>query len=143
MGNVQEQFYREDFDYRRGGPHLLHSWLYERLVRLLRDELVSISGKGLPPTVLEIGAGHGGYTEPVLAAGWEVTGVETSRPSLRTLQERFARNDRFHPVYSEDGSLGSVGEEFSMVLGVSVLHHIPDYLSPDPPKNIWRSSLGH
>ncbi|TMD94993.1 MAG: hypothetical protein E6I76_11420 [Chloroflexi bacterium] len=59
-------------DYRAGSPHLRHWSLYNRLVSLLRDEIRIIEGNGLPLTVLEVGAGHGGYTEPALAAGCTV-----------------------------------------------------------------------
>jgi SAM-dependent methyltransferase len=125
----QEAYYNDGVDYRRGSPHLSHWHLYDRLVGLVRDCLQRISDEGLAPRVLEIGSGHGGYTEPVLAAGCEVTAVEMSRPSLRRLEARYSGNSQFRGVLDPNGSLEGVGREFSLVLAVSVLHHIPDYLS--------------
>ncbi len=76
--------------------------------------------------MLEIGAGHGGFTEPVLAAGCEVTAVEASRPSLRTLEHRYGHNPSFRAVLDPDGSLEGVSGTYSLILIVAVLHHIPD-----------------
>ena len=73
--------------------------------------------------------GHGGYTEPVLAAGCRVTAVEASRHSLATLQRRYGANPGFRAVFDADGTLDEVDGTFSLVLIVSVLHHIPDYVS--------------
>lgn len=78
--------------------------------------------------MLEIGAGHGGFTEPVLAAGCRVTAVEASRPSLRTLERRYGHNPGFRAVLDTDGSLAEVHGRYSFVLIVAVLHHIPDYV---------------
>lgn len=129
MQSLQESSFGEDVDYRLGSPHLAHWQLYDRLVRVLLDQLHVLDRAGLPLKVLEIGAGHGGYTEPALAAGCSVTAVEMSRPSLRRLEERYGTNHQFRTVFDPDGSLSGVGDQFSMVLCVSVLHHVPDYLS--------------
>ena len=69
--------------------------LYERLVGIIRDSIDDLSTAGLRLDVLEIAAGHGGFTEPVLAAGCHVTAVEVSRPSLRTLEDRYGHNPGF------------------------------------------------
>ena len=116
-------------DYRLGSPHLTHWSLYERLVGIVRNCIGDLNAAGVGQDVLEIGAGHGGYTEPVLAAGCRVTAVEASRPSLRTLERRYGGNPRFQAVFDSDGSLDDVSGTFSLVLIVSVLHHIPDYVS--------------
>jgi SAM-dependent methyltransferase len=79
--------------------------------------------------VLEIGAGHGGFTEPVLAAGCQVTVVEASRPSLRTLERRYGHNPGFRSVFDPDGTLDEVSGRYSLILIVAVLHHIPDYVA--------------
>lgn len=126
---LQESYYDEDVNYRAGSPHLTHWMLYERLVGIIRDSIGDLSTAGLGLEVLEIGAGHGGFTEPVLAAGCRVTAVEASRPSLRTLERRYRHNPGFRAVYDADGSLDAVGGTYSLVLIVAVLHHIPDYVS--------------
>ena len=128
MHNYQEGFYSGKVNYRDGSPHLAHVALYDRLVATLRSTLRDLSEAGLPLTVLEIGSGHGGYTEPALAAGWKVTAVEMSRSSLDRLSEHFGTNPNFRGVFDADGALAEVGSGFSLILCVSVLHHIPDYL---------------
>lgn len=125
---LQETVYGEEVDYRVGSPHLAHWKLYDQLVRILRDQVRGLAERGLPLDVLEIGAGHGGYTEPALATGCAVTAVEMSRPSLSELTRRFGTNSRFTPVFDADGSLTGTAERYSLILCVSVLHHIPDYL---------------
>jgi SAM-dependent methyltransferase len=128
MQEKQELFYTAETDYRAGSPHLAHHVLYDQLVGVLRQVLRDLEGSGLPLSVLEIGAGHGGYTEPALAAGCQVTAVEMSRPSLARLAENFGSNANFRGVFDPDGTLAEAGRGFSLILYVSVLHHIPDYL---------------
>jgi SAM-dependent methyltransferase len=128
MQEKQEFVYSAETDYRAGSPHLVHHVLYDRLVGILRQTLRDLKAAGLPLSVLEIGAGHGGYTEPALAAGCHVTAVEMSRPSLARLAENFGANPNFKGVFDPDGTLSEIGGEFSLILYVSVLHHIPDYL---------------
>ena len=130
MQRLQELGHGPDRDYRLGSPHLNHWRLYDRLTGLLLTALKDVAERGLPLTVLEVGAGHGGYTEAALAAGASVTATEMSRPSLAHLGERYRTNARFRGVFDPDGSLDAVGSErFALVMCSSVLHHIPDYLS--------------
>lgn len=129
QSNHQEAYYDEHVDYRYGSPHLSHPWLYDRLVGVVRGCLRDLAAAGLPLRVLEIGSGHGGYTEPVLAAGCDVTAVEASQPAVEELQRRYGTNPRFRALLDRDGTLAGIDEAYSMVLIVSVLHHIPDYLS--------------
>jgi SAM-dependent methyltransferase len=129
MQEKQEFVYSAETDYRAGSPHLVHHVLYDRLVGILRQTLRDLRAAGLPFSVLEIGAGHGGYTEPALAAGCQVTAVEMSRPSLARLAEKFGANANFKGVFDPDGALSEVGSGFSLILCVAVLHHIPDYLA--------------
>ena len=125
---LQELTHGTSWDYRAGSPHLAHWQLYTRLVNTVLSSLRTVSEGRLPATVLEIGAGHGGYTEPLLAAGHQVTATEMSRPSLARLQERFGKNNSFRCAFDPDGSLDILdGQRFSLILCVSVLHHIPDY----------------
>lgn len=128
--NLQESTFDSSYDYREGSPHLAHRQLYDPLVAQVLGHLRGVGQRGLPPTVLEIGAGHGGYTEPVLAAGGRVTATEMSRPSLARLEDRYGSNENFRGRFDPDGSLGVLRDQrFSLVLCASVLHHIPDYVS--------------
>lgn len=129
MRGMQEAWFGESFDYRAGSPHLKHMDLRDRLVGMLRSVMRESTSAGLPMALLEIGAGHGGYTEPALASGWRVTATEMSRPSLDQLQRRFGSNEKFSPVLDPDGSLEVLDDQrFSVILCSSVLHHIPDYV---------------
>jgi SAM-dependent methyltransferase len=127
--NHQESFYTETVDYRLGSPHLSHWALYDRLTEVLRSALNQVSSAGLPATVLEIGAGHGGYTEPVLAGGFGVTAVEMSGPSLTRLQAKYGGNPNFRAVFHAGGPFPQDSEQYGLILAVSVLHHIPDYIA--------------
>lgn len=130
MQSLQEARFDGSWDYRAGSPHLKHWRLYDRLSSVLLGAIAGIGASGLPLTVLEVGAGHGGYTEPALATGCSLTATEMSRPSLDRLQERFGLNARFSGVLDPDGTLEVLGDEvFSLVFCASVLHHVPDYVS--------------
>ena len=127
--NFQESFYNAEIDYRQGSPHLAHPALYQRLVRVLRDQIGSVAAQGLPLDVIEIGAGHGGFTEPMLAAGCRVTALEMSQASVSRLNALFAENPRFDCLYNPDGSFDCLTGDYSLAACVSVLHHIPDYMA--------------
>ncbi|HEX3963830.1 MAG TPA: methyltransferase domain-containing protein, partial [Trebonia sp.] len=127
--NFQELNYLAGHNYRKGSPHLANATLYDRLVDVLRGSVRRLSDQGLPLRVLEIGAGHGGFTEPALAMGCDVTAVDMSEYSVDELQRRFGTNPKFESVHNSDGTLDDVDGDFTLVLLVSVLHHIPDYIS--------------
>ena len=127
MQELQESFYESHGDYQ--SAHLRHPQLKSRLSDLLITAYQDLDARGLSLTTLEVGAGHGGYTEVALALGGEVTAVEMSRTALHDLCEKYRTNPRLHGVFDADGSLSNVEGEFSLVLAVSVLHHIPDYLA--------------
>jgi phospholipid N-methyltransferase len=130
MQCIQELGHSADHDYRVGSPHLKHWKLHERLVSAAKTALADVVERNLPRTVLEVGAGHGGFTEPILAAGFDTTVTEMSRPSLVQLKMQFALNPGFCAVFDPDGSLGALGtRRFAVILYSSVLHHIPDYIS--------------
>jgi SAM-dependent methyltransferase len=128
---LHDSAYPSEHDYRSGSPHLKHWHLYQRLLGQVRLVLDSLREEGLPLSVVDIGAGQGSFVEPLLAYGCHVTAVEMSRGSVDVLQARYGTNERFSVVLDEDGSLVGIGaRDFSLVLYVSVLHHIPDYEAP-------------
>ena len=114
-------------DYRHS-PHLAQWALSDRLVRILHATLRGLAAAGLPPRVLELGAGHGGYAGQALAAGCQVTAVEMSPGSLQALRARHGANDRLTAVADPGADLSDAGDGYSLALCISVLHHIPDYL---------------
>jgi SAM-dependent methyltransferase len=128
MGELQESVYDGAYDY-SGDPHLAHAELRAWIVELVSEVAERAGSRGLPPRVLEIGAGDGGLTESLLARGLEVTGTEVSRRSIERLERAYGNNPAFRAVYDPDGDAGAVeGEGFSLVVCASVLHHIEDYL---------------
>lgn len=131
MAELQEVDYGEARDYAHGSPHLQHAQLrltIERdLARLVRD-VVARTGQC---RTLEVGAGHGGFTSTLRRAGATVTVTEMSRPSVAKLSARFADDPHVRVVHDEDGSAAAAISEdgIDLVVFLSVLHHIPDYLS--------------
>ena len=128
MAKLQEAHYLRGIDYRKGSPHLSHLTLHDRLVEVLRRTTQKLADQGLPLRVLEVGAGHGGFTEPALAMGCEVTAVDMSGPSIEELQRRFGTNPKLKARYDPEGTLCDVDDDYALLMFVSVLHHIPDYM---------------
>jgi SAM-dependent methyltransferase len=94
----------------------------------LREVLDSLRAREVPWSVLDVGAGHGSFTEPLLAYGCAVTATEMSKPSLEAIRAKYGRNDRFTAVLDADGSFAALDDRtYGLVLFASVLHHIPDY----------------
>jgi SAM-dependent methyltransferase len=127
--NVQEAYYEDGSDYRNGSPHLRHSALHDRLTDVLRQALQKLDDQGLPLRVLEVGAGHGGFTREALALGCEVTAVDMSGSAISQLRRQFGTNPKLEMIYSPDGALHDVHGQHSLLLLVSVLHHIPNYIN--------------
>src|SRR3954452_8340429 len=113
--SFQDLHYGEDIDYGRGSPHLSHRDLYLELVSVVHRVLLAIDNAGLPHTVLEVGAGHGGYTESVLAAGYEVTAVDMASASVQHLQSKYSMTQQFTAIFDESGDLRAVEGQFSLV----------------------------
>jgi len=123
----QATHYARDYDYLKGSPHLRHSHLNARLVGWITHLFEqSIGPNG---TVLEVGAGDGSLTEPLLAQGYRVVATEMSEASADRLESRFGGNERFEVIHDPEGDLLALeGRQFDALLFASVLHHIPDYL---------------
>ena len=131
MSTLQEAEYGAGRDYAHGSPHLTHRRLRERvesnLVDLVRDQIAR-HGRCL---VLDVGAGHGTFAQALVAAGADVTVTEMSAPSADFLRTRFAGVPEVKVVHDPDAAYGPplVEEGCELVVFISVLHHIPDYLA--------------
>lgn len=128
--NLQDAGHGDEHDYEIGSPHLTHPQLRNRIIGTIRDVIGErLAGTG-QARVLEIGAGHGAFTDHVLAAGAHVTVTEMSRASADVLRRRYAHNPAAKVVFDETGeAAGARDDEYDVVLCMSVLHHIPDYLA--------------
>lgn len=128
--SAQDAGHRADHDYEIGSPHLAHPQLRNRIVQTIRE----VIGRQLSATgrcrVLEIGAGHGAFTDHVLATGASVTVTEMSSASAELLEQRYRHNPAARVLFDDTGDAAALtGEQFDLVLCMSVLHHIPDYLA--------------
>ena len=126
---AQDSFHSTGHDYDPGSPHLRHPQIRHAVDRDLTGLVRRTVNRTGRCRVLEIGAGHGTFTETLLAAGGQVTVTEASQASALRLQERYAADGRVEIFFD------STGEEtldlrgpFDLIVCVSVLHHIPDYL---------------
>ena len=127
--DLQNAGHGPQFDYEPGSPHLVHISLRNRIATQIRAAVQRSFSRRGDCLVLEIGAGHGSFTEVAAATGAGVTVTEMSASSAAVLSQRFANNSRVHVVHDSDGSLQAAGgTPYDVVLCISVLHHIPDYL---------------
>lgn len=125
---AQNSSHTEGHDYAKGSPHLRHDELRTMTdSRLSKLVAASVTRTG-SCRVLEIGAGHGTFTQCLLEAGAMVTVTETSSASAEHLRGQFG--DRVEVRFDETGDaiLDSV-DGWDLAVMTSVIHHIPDYLS--------------
>lgn len=129
MGQLQEQGHGDGHDYAKGSPHIRHHSVRERVIAELHSlvgEVIDLNGEC---RVLELGAGHGTFTDHLLAAGADVEVTEMSGPSAAVLGHRFRHNPRVEVIHDPDGRAAcDGGAPLGAVVCISVLHHIPDYL---------------
>lgn len=127
---LQEVVHGSDFDYEAGSPHLRHNSLRGRLIAELRTVIGDLMASSGHCQVLEIGAGHGTFTDTVAALGADVTITEMSEPVASLLTDRYRNNSRVSVLFDRDGEMAlRAGQTYDAVLMLSVLHHIPDYRS--------------
>jgi hypothetical protein len=128
--SAQEAGHGVGHDYVKGSPHLRHA----KLRAMVEDRLTTAVGETIARQglchVLEIGAGHGTFTDCLLRAGAKVTVTEASEASANMLKVKYEGNDLVEVLYDETGEdVLTRGRSFDAVACISVLHHIPDYVS--------------
>jgi SAM-dependent methyltransferase len=129
MHDLQEAVHGDGHDYITGSPHLQHAHLNAWMRAVLNEVVNDLADRaGRAPRVLEVGAGHGPFTETLVSAGAEVVVTEMSAPSAALLRERFRHSAAVSVRHDPDGNLDGVGP-VDLVVYMSVLHHIPDYLA--------------
>jgi SAM-dependent methyltransferase len=128
MQELQQCAHDQDHDYAAGSPHIRHYPLRSRIVEQLQESVRRILDARGSCRVLEVGAGHGTFTDHIAAAGAQVEVTEMSAPSAAELRRRFRHNPAITVVDDPDGSRALNGEQVDLVVCLSVLHHIPDYL---------------
>lgn len=126
---AQETEYGEGYDYAVGSPHIRHAALRELLESKIHDAIHEVLARQPSCAVLEVGAGHGTFTETVLRAGGTPTLTEMSTASFDLLKRKFSDTPEVRVIYDIDGSAPVQSEtQFDVILLISVIHHIPDYI---------------
>jgi 2-polyprenyl-3-methyl-5-hydroxy-6-metoxy-1,4-benzoquinol methylase len=126
---AQDFAHGDHHDYVVGSPHLRHTNLRMRIDSRISTAIAEILHERGECAVLEIGAGHGSFTDTVLAAGGTATVTEMSRASFDYLNERFRDVAEVEVVYDVDGNAPFRAQtQYDVILLISVIHHIPDYL---------------
>ena len=123
MAGLQERAHGTGHDYDSGSPHLRHARLRNEIIARIRALVAEQFERRGSCRVLEIGAGHGSFTDHIAAMGAQVTVTEMSRPSLDHLEARFAFNPSVRLLYDADGETAFQDDrEYDLVLCISVLH---------------------
>jgi SAM-dependent methyltransferase len=130
VNSYQDEAHAAGFDYVRGSPHLKHENLRARIASCLTGEVERLQANLGRCRALEIGAGHGLFTSVLRGAGASVTVTEMSRASVVRLQDVYAADSKVTIVHDVDGSWPFMTDRrFDLVVTISVLHHIPDYMA--------------
>ena len=128
MQELQQGAHDHGHDYTAGSPHLRHNSLRCRIIEQLQESVREITDVRGECHALEVGAGHGTFTDHIVAAGATVEVTEMSRPSADELRRRFRHNRAVEVLDDPDGSRAGAGGPVDLVACLSVLHHIPDYV---------------
>ncbi|WP_251070016.1 methyltransferase domain-containing protein [Streptomyces sp. ISL-96] len=128
MGTLQEQGHDAGHDYAKGSPHIRHHSVRERVIAGVHAVVGDVIERNGACHVLELGAGHGTFTDHVVAAGADVEVTEMSMPSAMVLRSRFRNNPKVTVTFDRDGQADRNGGPLGAAVCISVLHHIPDYL---------------
>jgi SAM-dependent methyltransferase len=113
--------------------HLRHAMLKSLFGELLTSIYNSVARHSARPTVLDLGAGEGTATLPLLKLGAIVSAVDISKDQLNALQVKCADYSEGLEVLCGDAldivrEMQAQGKRYDIVVAISFLHHIPDYL---------------
>jgi phospholipid N-methyltransferase len=124
---AQDSAHSSEWDYDIGSPHLRHDSLRTMVERRLTDLVTAARDRGGSCRVLEVGAGHGTFTQCLLEAGATVTVTEASSDSAEHLRRVFGDQiDVLHDTTGEQ--ILDSNAHWDLAVMTAVLHHIPDYL---------------
>lgn len=127
--SVQDAFHHAAFDGVPGSPHIKHEQLRAEIVASLLTTIRGIRDRSGRCRALELGAGHGTFTDTLVDAGASAVVTEMSSARARILRSRFRDRPDVQVEFDDDGDwIFRTDERFDLVVCISVLHHIPDYL---------------
>jgi len=117
--------------YAAGAPHLVHPSLVVLHRRLIEDTILEARRHAAEPTVLELGAGDGSATRPMLELGARVTAIDVSQRMLERLGRSCADfGDRLELECAlAQEVVARRTRRFDIVVASSFLHHVPDYIA--------------
>lgn len=120
-----------------GAPHIKHAVLRRLYADLLIEVFNEARRHSNIPNVLDLGAGEGSATLPLLELGANVTAVDISPEQLAELKSKCAKYGARLTVRCEDSAdtVAKDSAKYDIIVANSFLHHIPDYLG------LIRSSL--
>ena len=125
---AQDSAHSSEWDYDIGSHHLRHDSLRTMVERRLRDLVKSTSDADGSCRVLEVGAGHGTFTQCLLDAGATITVTEASSDSADHLRRTFG--DQIEVLHDKTGEqILESNTRWNLAVMTAVLHHIPDYLA--------------
>jgi len=131
---INQRYFREKHGkaFVEGSPHLKHKPLGDLCGRLATETLHRLPSQNEPPLVLDMGAGDGMLTLPLLALGARVVAVDASEELLRDLKNSAKRYNTLTAicgdVFAVLDDFQRTGRRFDIVCASSFLHHIPDYV---------------
>lgn len=117
--------------YISGAPHIRHRSLRKLYARLIIQVYEAAKRYSPVPRVLDLGAGEGSVTLPLLSLGARVSAVDISTSQLAALTEKCSEFANSLEVQQADifDILDSTSQKYDIVVANSFLHHVPDYLS--------------
>lgn len=117
-------------EYVDDAPHLKHAVLKALYGSLLVRVFAAARKHSRVPKVLDLGAGEGSVTVPVLQLGAKVAADDISVCQLDALQILCSPFGKMLQIRCEDfsGTLRDESLKYDIVVVNSVLHHVSDYL---------------
>lgn len=111
-------------------PHINHKSLRDLYLDSLRSVFARAKERAAEPRVLDLGAGEGSVTVPMLQLGARVTAVDISPSQLGEMERKCRQFAERITIHCKDVNefLAETGEEYDIVVANSFLHHVPDYL---------------
>jgi SAM-dependent methyltransferase len=121
----------DEREYVNSAPHLKHASI-ARIYEALADDAITATGREATDVkVLELGAGSGLASTPWFANRVQLTAVDSSETMLTSLAAKASGYGVKPDNVIADAAdfLASTDAKFDVVTHVSMLHHVPDYLS--------------